>query len=250
MKSWALSLALHGLAIASFAALWRVSPEHETAPSMRWRVSYATLAAARPDAEPTSTRVMPHAATPRQPPAMPVPARQDLPEPEPKPPDAPPRSPPEAAPRPPAAIPEPLANRAPGVSLASLAEPTAKADTKPAEPTLATPPPVVSVVPSGVPTSVLAQPAWRERLLARLRVLHRYPAQALRLGQAGEVLLEARFAADGSLEAALVRRGAGYPILDGDALGLLRAAARVLAAETRPERPTTLVVPIRYELDE
>jgi len=90
---------------------------------------------------------------------------------------------------------------------------------------------------------------WYLALLERLRAMKRYPMVARRLGQEGVVLIEARIGQDGRLEAATVRRGSGYPMLDQDALRLLAEAAETARGQLQPERPTRLEIPIAYRLD-
>jgi protein TonB len=108
-----------------------------------------------------------------------------------------------------------------------------------------TPPPNEHVVGS----SDLELALW-QRLLARLRGQQRYPDQARRLGQEGQVLVQARFVAGGRLESIIVKRGSGFPLLDEDAVMRVRLAAAAQVEETMPDHPMRLDIPIVYALEE
>jgi len=129
----------------------------------------------------------------------------------------------------------------PADSAPSVAVSLATAEVAPASPRPMAPPPTADV-------AVDTEKRWQSALLESLRALKRYPGIARRLGQEGVVLVEARISREGRIEAASVKRGSGYPILDQDALRLLESAAEAARDRIRPERPTRLEVPIAYRL--
>lgn len=227
MRSWAVSLALHGAAAGLAAALWLEPAVPEAPAPLRWQVALAPApvetAAHRP-------------APPSVAPPPPIPTPQPAPAPQPA--EA-------AAPMqlPPAPVSAPVAAPAP-------VEPIAPAPVQAAAAPV--PPPARSVAAPPAPSEAAAAEAerrWYLALLERLRELKRYPKAARRLGQEGVVLVEVRIGPDGHLEEAAVKRGSGYPLLDRDALRLLEAAAETARGQLQPERPTRLEIPIAYRLE-
>ncbi|MEW5770972.1 MAG: TonB family protein [Pseudomonadota bacterium] len=245
MKSWIVSLALHGTALGVALALWpAAAPEAEPEP-LRWEVSLARPAVAPP--------APPRPAGEPAPPAAPAPTVPSVaPPPEPLPAVRPAPSPP-----PEPGTPAPLAS--PSVPVASPAAlPSAPPLARAAE-TVPVPP---SAAPLPTPTQAPGEPVraeqerlWQAALARRLRELRRYPPVARRLGQEGVVLLSVALAGDGRLEAVQVRQGSGYPILDRDALRLLEEAAALAREEMREavrdgaRTSLRLAIPIAYRLE-
>lgn len=281
MNAWAASLALHGLGVALVATLWLDSSDAAPATPMRWRVALApapvepaaqadrasrlepapsiqtptpapaaprnllqrvAMDTAQPAPEPTATE--PVAPFPDTPPAAPAQRLQASAEPVPAPvavaPPAP-VTPPVAEAREISVAPAPMRLTSPAGSAPSVGVSLATAEAAPASPRPLAPPLMEAA-------SVAADKRWQSALLESLRALKRYPGIARRLGQEGVVLVEARISREGRIEAASVKRGSGYPILDNDALRLLESAAEAARERIRPEQPTRLEVPIAYRL--
>lgn len=213
MRSWAASLALHGVAVGAVALLWlERSPEPPGAPPLRWQVAFAVV--------PTEAQPNPPAAPPR--PTPPSKPRAAAP--------APPEVVAPALPPPPAEAPSVTA---PAVIAAAAAEPMRP----------------VAAAPAQTEAAAEAERRWQAALAEKLRLLKRYPMAARRLGQEGVVVLSVAVTADGRLESVAVKQGPGYPLLERDALNLLQAAVAAVRAEMRPERPTRLEIPVAYRLE-
>ena len=241
MRTWAASLAIHGLILAPLIALTQqtVAP----AEPLRWEVSL--LAAPPPPA------VEKPAPEPPRPPQ--VQARLEPPPPEPKP-ESKPVTEPLLEPTPPLrpTVPEPVAVEPP---------PAAPAAARPVA--MAPPPPVappVKVAPTPVPPAALPPAAvpqrpepdvmrrWQAALAAMLRERKRYPLAARKLGQEGVVVLEAVVHPDGRVEPGILR-GSGHAILDRAALGLLREAIDAVKERPSLSESTRLEVPVAYRLE-
>lgn len=101
--------------------------------------------------------------------------------------------------------------------------------------------------PRGQPTSM--PPAYAQAIAAILRRNLRYPPAARAMGVEGEALVRFSIARDGTIAAAELLRGAGFALLDHEAMALLRRVSPLphLPAEVVGE--TALVqVPIRFTL--
>lgn len=233
MKHWATSLALHGAVLGLATVLW-LEPAVRTEAPTRWQVAFAPS----PAPSPVQPALMPprleNRPLPPRPP-VPVPLAQPLPAPPPTPVVAPVLSPPAS---PAAAVSTPVPAGAEKLVPAVV----------PAVSAPVAPPPVAA--PASRPdAAVETERRWYQALLERLRAMKRYPLAARRLEQEGVVLIEARIGADGRVEAAEIRRGSGYPILDRDALKLLESAAESVRGQQQPERPARLEIPIVYRLE-
>lgn len=254
MKAWAYSLALHALAGSCLAVPWLAHRQAAPQPVSSWRVSFASASAGipakllAPAAVPVPPEVLarpsnsmpvgqtPTSESPREVPAAPSVAEL-------------PRFPPAtlAGPISATGAEAPRVEPAPALPVAMPSPDTRQ--TEPVSAALPTPHPALpeAVIRPAAPPA-RDEAGWRDALWQHLRALQRYPARARRLGQEGEVVLDLGLAANGSLESLALRRGSGYPMLDDDALALLRAALRAMAGEAPPGRRLHLVIPLRYEL--
>lgn len=233
MKSWAASIALHGVVIGLATLFW-LPPTPPPSP-LRWQVAFAPAPS-------------PPMATPRQPiPPRRTPAAVPAPA---KPAAAPapvPPTPPPPAPEPAFRDPTPAPPRVETATIGPAAEPAQAA--APVQAPAPAPMPAASTPSPPAPDPVTeAERRWYLALLEHLRTMKHYPMPARRLGQEGEVVIEARVGPDGRLEDARIKRGSGYPMLDRDALRLLEAAAEAARDRLRPERTTLLEIPIVYRL--
>jgi protein TonB len=243
VKSWVASLALHGAAAGVAALVW-LEPAAPAPESLRWQVAFVPTPEAAP--APAPARIEPPRPAPA---AEPAPASAAEPPP-PAAPEPPPKPVESAPPHPPARPEAPAALPTPPVSLAARPLPAPAAAETPAPARPIAPVPARAAAPETVPDPAAeAERRWYLALLERLRTMKRYPMAARRLGQEGVVLVEARIGQDGRLEAAEVKRGSGFPLLDRDALRLIEAAAADARSQMQPERPTRLEIPIAYRLE-
>lgn len=227
----AVSLGLHGLAVV--AALMAFGPVQLATDD-----SAAITVYVEPDAVPIAT-----------PPPVPVPVLVPVPEPEPEPqaaatPDYAP-SPPEELPLPDFSVPspppkqaQPAARPVPPKSEPKRAAPAA-AQLAPAE---RAPPAPAASAPAVVAPSVVA-PGWNALLAAWLAANRRYPEDARRRSEEGEVTVRFTVAHDGRVSEAAVVKGSGFAALDAAALRLLQGAT--LPA---PGIEATRTVRIRFRL--
>lgn len=272
MNAWAASLALHGLGVALAATLLLEPSDAAPATPLRWQVALVAAPvepAARVESAPlVKAAPPPRAARQANSEAPSSEAALAVPPPPATPPVVPPTDSEPVQPRPQAAV-------APAPAPLPVTQPVAVLREAPVAPTPArlasqidSVPPValpvgVSVAaaevaplsrhppappPPMADAAVETEKRWQSALLDSLRTLKRYPGNARRLGQEGVVLIEARISSEGRIEAATVKRGSGYPILDNDALRLLENAAAAARDRIRPQRPTRLELPIAYRL--
>ena len=89
---------------------------------------------------------------------------------------------------------------------------------------------------------------WRGLLNTWLLKHKTYPLSARRMRQEGTVVVQAAFAADGSLLECNVADSSGFAALDAAALQLVRTAAQAALASAPPGDRMTLRIPIVYEL--
>lgn len=231
MKSWAASLALHGIVVWAVVFLWLNTPHEKSPTFLRWNVA---LVAPEPKPAPQPTlqkkpprqerkRVEPR---PRPKPVTPAPA--PVPEPRPVPNPTPPDPEPAQA----------VTHEAPVQAVAQAApEPVSEPQAKPVS------------QPDEAAHAEAVKLRWYQALMDKLRVMRRYPMLARRLGQEGVVLVEARFDSDGGLLGLRLMRGSGFPLLDRDAMRLVEAAATATRGELRPGQPARLEIPIAYRLE-
>ena len=193
-----------------------------------------------PQAEPQTTAALDRPKEPVLPDYAPPPPELALAPPDfsqPPPPSPPPPKPAQPVARPAPSKPEPK-RAAPTTAAPSQARPAPAAPAAPAESTAAAP-----AAPPGAPAAV--PPGWNALLAAWLAANRRYPDEARRRHEEGEVTVRFTVAGDGRvLEAALVK-GSGVASLDAAAVRLLQGAT--LPA---PGVEATRTVRIRYRLSD
>lgn len=115
------------------------------------------------------------------------------------------------------------------------------------EPETLSPPAEPPVVPSPLDQTWLS-----DLLLDRIDALKRYPYLARRNRWEGEVVVKAVIGGDGSLLGAEVIESSGYPVLDEDALSLVRQAMKrklgIFETQKTPSDSETVLIPIIYRL--
>ncbi len=155
----------------------------------------------------------------------------------------------------PAPLPEPVD---PEPVLAKAAEPAAAPAPSPQPAAL---PSVASSAPEPVSTQAPARPsaealdaslleAYRLALIDAARRYKRYPVQAMERGWEGRVEIRVVVGENGTIKSALVKRSSRYPILDDQALDMVRKAFNALA-QVRPAprgHEFTVDVPVVFEL--
>jgi protein TonB len=147
-------------------------------------------------------------------------------------------------------------------------DPAPVAETKAAETAVvpapsapAAPPSVASSAPEHVATELPANPppdsldvnlleAYRLALIDAARRYKRYPAQAMERGWEGRVEIRVVVGANGMIKSALVKRSSRYPILDEQALDMVRRAFDALTQDKPAPRGRefTVDVPVIFEL--
>jgi periplasmic protein TonB len=122
-------------------------------------------------------------------------------------------------------------------------------------------PSVASSAPESVSTQLPARPsaealdaslleAYRLALIDAARRYKRYPVQAMERGWEGRVEIRVVVGENGTIKSALVKRSSRYPILDDQALDMVRKAFNALA-QVRPAprgHEFTVDVPVVFEL--
>lgn len=131
----------------------------------------------------------------------------------------------------------------------------AKAVASPSEPVrpVQTPQPEPVAIPVSKPVpAVPAVDAEKEYLddhLSTIRELlvkyRKYPSQAVRLRQEGSVKISFRLKHDGEVDEIRVVEGSGFPILDEDAIALIRKTAEYFP---KPPKAVRITVPLNYGL--
>jgi len=104
-----------------------------------------------------------------------------------------------------------------------------------------------------VTRTALSKPnyGWLMELLRnRIVRLQAYPPLARQRGWEGIVVVKATIDKDGHLINAAVTKSSGYGVLDDDALGLMRRACPLPLTQALNKPKITVVVPIRYRLNE
>lgn len=259
-RSWAVSLALHGLAVAAIVAL---VPAGSTPKAPEpWLVSLVPAPAAptlepAPQPEPPPRKPVQTAAPPARPLAMPssiptpAPTSNATQIPKPVAQVTQPREPvvvPNAVSTPvPVPVPSPSISQAlpevlsPKVAQAPVAEalPARAAETPRPHPRVEAPPP---------PSGKEAQQRWYAALAAKLAQMKRYPLVARRNGQEGVVVLEARFREDGAATAS-IKQSSGHASLDRAAMQLFEDAVAALEGSVPPAGGGVLEIPVAYRLE-
>ena len=92
--------------------------------------------------------------------------------------------------------------------------------------------------------------AYREQLAHRVMRRRRYPAQAVRLGMEGTVLVWVRIHRDGSLAVPPRLEGSSrFRVLDAEALRMVEAAAPFSPLPSEPPRESAeFVIPVSFSL--
>ena len=125
----------------------------------------------------------------------------------------------------------------------------------------ASPPSPASSAPELAPTVAAAKvpaeavdsslfDAYRLALISAAKRYKRYPLQAMERGWEGRVEIRVVVDANGTIKSALVKSSSRYPILDNQALDMVRRALNALT-EVRPAprgRELTVDVPVIFEL--
>lgn len=228
-RDWGRSVVLHGALVAAFA--WGMA--HSPAPvSPSTRLDMAIQWAAEQPPEPA---VQPPPPAPAPPEFKPRPPARVQPAPQPP-----------APPVTPAIQPYPDAV----ATAADTVIPAAPVATELTEaPRAATPAEAAPAPPSA--NQLEAQQARWEGLLEAALLQHKqYPLVARRMGQEGQITVEAHFSAQGELLHCFVASGSGFKALNEAALQLVRRAADVVRATQQPGRVAQLRIPIAYELKE
>lgn len=100
------------------------------------------------------------------------------------------------------------------------------------------------------PESPLADSAWLGHTLWGLMNSHkRYPLLARRMGAEGTVVIEAVIDSQGRILSAQVVQSSGSPILDDDAMALLKSVTPIKLERLRLAERTTVRIPMVYTLD-
>jgi periplasmic protein TonB len=102
----------------------------------------------------------------------------------------------------------------------------------------------VAAAPAGPPAAAPA-PGWNALLAAWLAAHRRYPEDARKRNEEGDVTVRFTVAGDGRVSDVAVVKGSGYGALDNSALGMLRGAT--LPA---PGVEATRTVRIRFRLSD
>ncbi|MCP9470448.1 MAG: TonB family protein [Nitrospira sp.] len=110
-----------------------------------------------------------------------------------------------------------------------------------------------STITPSVTRTALSKPnyGWLMELLRnRIMRLQAYPLLARQRGWEGIVVVRATIDRNGHLVNAVVTKSSGYGALDDDALGLMRRACPLPLTQDLNKPKITVVVPIRYRLNE
>jgi protein TonB len=96
----------------------------------------------------------------------------------------------------------------------------------------------------------VADSVWLSKTATQLMNSNkRYPIMARRLGQQGEVVIEAVVSERGQIQNAQVLSSSGFALLDQDALNLLASIGVLPLGAHRVNGPTRILIPLRYTLD-
>lgn len=237
-RDWAASGGVHGLLVAAatwgMAQGWTPPPAHTPLDlPMHW-------------VAPTTAPVPPTVSPP--PPRPPVQQAQPTPRPRPQAlstPSAP------SAPTPQPTPPAPRAEVAPSTPLVSASVATESSEQKMASSLSNKAQKATNSEATEAPrpaTAAAPKVDWRGLLNTWLVKHKTYPLSARRMRQEGTVVVQAAFAADGSLLECNVADSSGFAALDAAALQLVRAAAHAALASAAPGDRMTLRIPIVYEL--
>lgn len=108
---------------------------------------------------------------------------------------------------------------------------------------------VSAVTPIPTPQNINAEEQYLDDHLSAIRDIlikyRKYPNQALRLKQEGDVHVSFRLKSNGEVEDIKISGSSGYAILDEDARGLIGKTALYFP---RPSKSVRITVPLRYSL--
>lgn len=228
-RDWGRSVVLHGALVAALA--WGMA--HSPAPiSPSTRLDMAIQWEAQRPPEPAVQPPPPVPAPPEVQPQPPARAR--------------------SAPQPPAPPVTPAIQPYPDAvaNTADTVVPAAPAATVHTEAPRAATPALVTPAPASANQLEAQQARWEGLLEAALLQHKQYPLVARRMGQEGQITVEAHFSAQGELLHCFVVSGSGFKALDEAALQLVRQAADLVRATHQPGRVAQLRIPIAYELKE
>ena len=114
-----------------------------------------------------------------------------------------------------------------------------------AAPALAEPP------PQPAPQLPYADGAWVGQTLAGvMNARKQYPLQARRMGVEGKVVIEAVVNQQGRVVEAAIKSSSGSPILDQDALALLRSVPELKPEKMKLAARTVVQIPVNYVLEQ
>jgi len=100
------------------------------------------------------------------------------------------------------------------------------------------------------PAMPFADSAWLSQTLwGLMNSRKRYPLMAKRMGVEGKVLIQAVIDERGQAAQVEIQQSSGSPILDQDALALLRSILPLTSDKFRFAPRTTVVIPVAYALD-
>jgi len=120
----------------------------------------------------------------------------------------------------------------------------------PAPPRMEAPAPAITAPPPQPPQLPYADGAWVGETLARvMNARKQYPLQARRMGVEGKVVIEAVVNQQGRVVEATILISSGSPILDQDALALLRTVPEIKPEKMRLAARTVVQIPVNYVLD-
>lgn len=176
---------------------------------------------------------------------------------EPAPPAAPPAPPvrEQALVKPPREIPKPVTHVAPTPPPAAETPPQPVREAPPqgiTPPRMEAPAPVVSAPrPQPVVQLPYADGAWiGQTLTGVMNARKRYPLQARRMGVEGKVVIEAVVNEQGRVVEAKIKSSSGSPILDQDALALLRSVPDLKPDKMKLAARTVVQIPVNYVLEQ
>jgi len=118
-----------------------------------------------------------------------------------------------------------------------------------APPAAAAPGPAPAASRNAVASEQSARADWRSALLGHLKPFLRFPRQAERAGQRGVAIVAVTVDRRGTVLAARIRRGSGYPLLDAEAVATVRRGSPVPPPGADiPGDPVVVEIPIQFAL--
>lgn len=128
----------------------------------------------------------------------------------------------------------------------SIAEPAARQTA----PTKSVSQPPAQATPAAKPqaTAQTQRQAFRQALMTWIADHRRYPRLAQIRGWQGQVLIQAQIARDGHLLNLTLEHSSGYPMLDHEAMRLIRSALEAVPQTARDSGTRTLSIPVTFHL--